>query len=66
MARMALQSNPTVAVLQSQVFELSMAPHPWLWVAGPLVGALLILTVGLLGTRRLVSTPPMLVLRGLN
>ena len=56
----------TVAVLQSQVFELSMAPHPWLWVAGPLVGALLILTVGLLGTRRLVSTPPMLVLRGLN
>ncbi len=56
----------TVAVLQSQVFEMGMAVHPWLWLTGPLVGALLILTVGLLGTRRLVSTPPMLVLRGLN
>jgi putative ABC transport system permease protein len=56
----------TVAVLQRQVFELGMDLHPWLWLIGPLVGAVLILVVGLLGTRSLVSTPPMLVLRGLN
>lgn len=56
----------TVAILQSQVFELGMSVHPWLWLIGPLVGALLILVVGLLGTRSLISTPPMLVLRGLN
>ncbi len=56
----------TVAVLQRQVFELGMTVHPWLWLIGPVVGAVLILVVGLLGTRRLISTPPMLVLRGLN
>lgn len=55
----------TVAVLQQQVFELGMNLHPWLWLIGPLLGAALVLTVGLLGTRRLVSTPPILVLRGL-
>ncbi|MEQ8859367.1 MAG: FtsX-like permease family protein [Pseudomonadales bacterium] len=56
----------TVAVLQSQVFQLGWAFHPWLWLIGPLVGSLLILVVGMLGTRSLISTPPMLVLRGLN
>jgi len=56
----------TVAILQSQVFGLGMSVHPWLWLIGPLVGSLLILVVGLLGTRSLISTPPMLVLRGLN
>jgi putative ABC transport system permease protein len=43
-----------------------MDVHPWLWLTGPLVGAVLILVVGMLGTRSLVSTPPMLVLRDLN
>jgi putative ABC transport system permease protein len=56
----------TVAVLQRQVFGLGMDVHPWLWLTGPLVGAVLILVVGMLGTRSLVSTPPMLVLRDLN
>ncbi len=56
----------TVAVLQSQVFELSMGIHPWIWPVGPLVGGLVIVTVGLLGSRSLVSSPPMMVLRGLN
>jgi putative ABC transport system permease protein len=56
----------TVALLQRQVFQLSMSVHPWLWFAGPVIGALLILTVGMLSTRKLISTPPMLVLRGLD
>ncbi len=56
----------TVAVLQSQVFELSMQLHPWVWPVGPLVGAFIIVIVGLLGSRALVNSPPMLVLRGLN
>ena len=54
----------TVALLQSQVFELPANAHPWLWLLGPVVGAVLILGVGLVGTRRLVSSPPILVLRG--
>ena len=56
----------TVAVLQSQVFELDMQLHPWVWPVGPVVGALIIVGVGLLGSRQLVNSPPMMVLRGLN
>ena len=56
----------TVYILQVQVFELRGGVHPWLWLAGPVFGALLILAVGILGTRKLVSSPPMTVLRGLN
>ncbi|MCB1683096.1 MAG: FtsX-like permease family protein [Pseudomonadales bacterium] len=55
----------TVAILQSQVFNLTVKVHPWLWLFGPLCGALIILLVGLAGTRRLVASPPVAVLRGL-
>ncbi len=56
----------TVAILETQVFELTVSLHPWLWLVGPMIGALLILLVGMLGTRSLVSSPPIMVLRGLN
>ncbi|MFU8815276.1 MAG: ABC transporter permease [Pseudomonadales bacterium] len=56
----------TVALLQRQIFQMGVSVHPWLWLIGPLIGALLILVVGMLSTRKLVSTPPMLVLRGLD
>ena len=54
----------TVALLQWQVFDLPAAAHPWLWLLGPLVGAVLIFAVGMTGARRLVSSPPLMVLRG--
>ncbi len=54
----------TVSLLQWQVFELPPAPHPWLWLLGPVVGAALIFAVGMMGARRLVSSPPLMVLRG--
>ena len=54
----------TVALLQWQVFELPAAAHPWLWLLGPLVGAVLIFVVGMAGARRLVASPPLMVLRG--
>ena len=54
----------TVALLQWQVFELPAAAHPWLWLLGPLMGAVLIFAVGMTGARRLVSSPPLMVLRG--
>jgi len=56
----------TVLILQTQVFELKATVHPWLWIAGPLIGAALILLVGILGTRQLIAAPPITVLRGLN
>jgi putative ABC transport system permease protein len=59
-------AEATVLILQTQVFELKAAVHPWLWVVGPLIGALLILVVGILGTRQLIAAPPITVLRGLN
>lgn len=54
----------TVALLQWQVFELPAAMHPWLWLLGPLCGAVLIFAVGMTGARRLVASPPLMVLRG--
>jgi putative ABC transport system permease protein len=53
----------TAAVLAIQVFELSGRVHPWLWLAGPAIGAALIAGVGLAGTGRLVKAPPIAVLR---
>ncbi|HCD28603.1 MAG TPA: ABC transporter permease, partial [Gammaproteobacteria bacterium] len=36
----------TVALLQTQVFELGAEPHPWIWLLGPVVGAVIITAVG--------------------
>ncbi|NCF44844.1 MAG: ABC transporter permease, partial [Proteobacteria bacterium] len=54
-----------VAMLQSQVFDLQAEAHPWIWLLGPVAGALIITLVGLAGSRSLIDTPPMNVLRGL-
>jgi putative ABC transport system permease protein len=61
-----LGAELTVAALQTQVFELSAQIHPWIWLLGPSSGALIITVVGLLGSRSLLDSPPMHVLRGLN
>ena len=53
----------TVYALNRQVFELGTALHPWLWMAGPAFGAAVIASVGYLGTRKLVHSPPVTVLR---
>ena len=58
-------AETTVSVLRAQVFELGYDLHPWLWLAGPAGGALLIASIGYLGTRKLVRSPPLLVLREL-
>ncbi len=62
----AVGAEVTVALLQVQVFELPASLHPALWLLGPAVGALLVLGVGLAGTWRIVSSPPMLVLRSVD
>lgn len=55
----------TVFMLETQIFELDYEMNPQLWVLGPGVGALLIGSVGLWATRRVVNTPPASVLREL-
>ena len=62
----AVGAELTVAVLQWQVFELPVVAHPWLWLFGPLAGAVLIFAVGMTGARRLVASPPLMVLRGVD
>lgn len=62
----AVGAELTVGLLQSQVFELDVALHPWVWISGPVLGGAIITAIGLLGSRRLVDSPPMNVLRGLN
>ena len=61
-----LGAEITSTMLQTQIFNLKMELHPWLWVTGPVLGALIISLVGLSGTRKLVDAPPLAVLRGLD
>ncbi|MFT7132496.1 MAG: putative ABC transport system permease protein [Cyclobacteriaceae bacterium] len=56
----------TVFALETQVFDLSYSPNPLLWLMGPLIGALLIGTIGTVATRKVVLTSPTIVLRELT
>lgn len=58
-------SEVTVYALETQIFQLNYSVNPELWVIGPLVGMVLIGTVGTLATLKVVNTPPTAVLRGL-
>jgi len=44
---------------------LSYSPTPWLWLLGPILGAVLIAMVGMLATRKVLDQSPVTVLRGL-
>lgn len=59
-------SEVTVFLLETEIFELDYAMNPQLWILGPVVGIGLIGLVGTLATRRVVDTPPALVLRELS
>jgi putative ABC transport system permease protein len=55
----------TVYALETEIFELEYSMNPSLWLLGPVVGMVLIGTVGTLATLRVVRTPPTIVLREL-
>lgn len=52
-----------VVSLQYWVFESPVQPHYIYWVLGPLVGTLLVGSLGALSCRSVVNTPPAVVLR---
>jgi len=49
--------------LQEEVFEQEFNLHYWVWLAGPLLGMVLIAGLGMNSTRQVVSTSPLNVLR---
>ena len=50
------------ALLYRYAFDLVWQPHPWLLLL-PLIGALLVGTAGVVGTRRSLNVSPLIVLR---
>ena len=50
-------------MLYRLAFDLAWQPHPWLIVL-PILGALLITAVGMLGTRQVLQSSPLQILRG--
>ncbi len=55
----------SVFILQSQVMGMQYAPSPWVWPVGIVVGTVLIAGLGVFSCRRVVSSPPLAVLREL-
>ncbi|HWR76987.1 MAG TPA: FtsX-like permease family protein [Thiobacillus sp.] len=55
-----------MALIADRLFELPLRLHPWLWLALPLAGALLVGTSGWLTTRHITRVPPMQSIRALN
>ena len=58
----ALGAEITLYILETQAFDLSYQINPLFWALGPLVGIVLIGVIGILATRRLVTTPPAMIL----
>ena len=58
-------SEITVYALETEIFELEYSMNPSLWLLGPVIGMVMIGTVGTLATLRVVRTPPTIVLREL-
>ena len=60
-----LAAELSVFILQTMVMEMDYTPTPWLWPVGIISGALVIGGLGVFSCRRVVSTPPVRVLREL-
>jgi len=61
----SIGAEAAVGILQRFMFDLPFALHPWLWLAGPLAGGLLVGALGVGYSRKAVVQPPLEVLRDL-
>ena len=61
----SIGAEAAVAILQRFMFDMPFALHPWLWLAGPLAGGVLVGALGVVYSRKAVVQPPLEVLRDL-
>jgi len=54
-----------VYFLQTMAMDMTYAPSPWIWPVGVLSGTVIIGALGVYSCRKVVSTPPVTVLREL-
>jgi putative ABC transport system permease protein len=59
----ALGAEVALAYFQTEMLNLDWTPHPLLWLTGPILGGVVIGTIGVVSTRRVIKVPPMVVLR---
>jgi putative ABC transport system permease protein len=59
----ALGAELMIWAMETQLFGLPAQGHGILWLLGPVLGVTLVLTLGLLATRKVISVPPLTVLR---
>ena len=55
----------SVFILQQFAMDMRYSPSPWIWPLGLTLGALLIGSLGVLSCRKVISSPPLAVLREL-
>ncbi|MDP9139766.1 MAG: FtsX-like permease family protein, partial [Pseudomonadota bacterium] len=59
----AIAAQTVAWVLAEQVFNISYGPRPMLWLIGTLAGAVVVAGLGWLSLRKVLRTPPRLVLQ---
>ncbi len=59
----ALTATVSEILLARYVFRIEVVVNFWIWLIVPLLCTFIIVSAGLLGTRKVLSTPPMVALR---
>lgn len=64
-AMAALAGELALYYLQTVVLQMDYVLHPWMWLAGPVLGAVIIGFAGFFSCRSVVNAPPMRILHSI-